>query len=128
MHDGYVLAGSARRACCTCGYTTAPYPSDTEARHALLWQHATDLPVCRLCDRRRWGTEPLSGRWSDLEILTVAPGDQILVCSTDTTTCRDQAAQRQLHLDRAAYGALGLTDYPAPTLRSIAGRDEASSS
>jgi hypothetical protein len=119
MHNGYLPATAKKnRACCSCGYTTGPYPTAEEARHALLGEHPTDPPVCRLCGAARWDTDPLSGRWVDLEILTVSPDDQILACCTDMKQCRDRAAQRQLHLDRAAYDELGLDNFPAPKLRS----------
>jgi hypothetical protein len=120
MRNGYLPAGSAKyRACCSCGYATTPRTSERRARQALLLDHPLTHPVCVLCDRYRPDADPDTGRLDDLEIFNDrGPDDQILVCKTDLQACRDAAAQRQLHLDRAAFEAFDL-DYTPPRPRSV---------
>jgi hypothetical protein len=106
---------------CSCGYTTTPRASETRALAALLDNHGWTPPICVTCGHdhqgypgRNW--EALRAR--DIQILTdPASGGTFLVCRDLPQACREGSAQRQLHLDRAAFDAFGL-ELP-PRLRVI---------
>jgi hypothetical protein len=103
---------------------TTPRVSENRARAALSADHPLDLPESALCGRQRPATDPDAGRLKDLKILTItgATVEQVLVCKTDLTACRDGAIQRQMHLDRAAFEGFGL-EPPIPRLRLIDDKD-----
>lgn len=112
-------AGGKVRACCTCGYRTSPRAGLVRARTALEVDHALSLPTCGLCGRTRSDRDEI-GRYTDVEILTDDQvGDHMIVCRHAPQTCRDLAARRQVHLDRAVLG----DTTPPPTLRVVRNRD-----
>jgi hypothetical protein len=91
---------------------------------ALLDDHGWTPPICVTCGPdhqgypgRNW--EALRAR--NVQILTdPATGGTFLVCRDLPQSCREGSAQRQLHLDRAAFDAFGL-ELP-PRLCVIEGR------
>lgn len=112
--SGTLTAGTKVRAVCTCGFRTTPRADQAHALTALLSEHGYTEPVCALC-----GADYRSHSWSqlctrDLQVLTdPATGDEFLACQGMPQSCRDGAARRQTHLDRAAADSLGI-ELPAP--------------
>lgn len=125
--DGYTSAGERWRAWCSCGWSTTPRVDQARARQALERQHGWSDAVCQLCRRERPGFDAV-GRFAHLRLYSweetgqrggLGP-EQWLACADDTRACHDLSAQRQLHLDKTAFDALGL-ELPDPRLRVIRG-------
>ncbi|MGW5384003.1 hypothetical protein [Nocardia sp. NPDC003963] len=120
---GYLPSGRRVRAVCSCGFATTPRASEARALAALLDDHGWTPPICATCGHDHQGYpgrdwEALRDR--DIQILTdPATGGTFLVCRDLPQSCREGSAQRQLHLDRAAFDAFGL-ELP-PRLRVIEG-------
>lgn len=117
---GFLPSGRRVRAACSCGYTTTPRTDEARALAALRAGHELSTPVCALCGHDYTGRTWRQLRDLDLRILTASPTEQVLACRDLPQSCLDGAAQRQLHLDRAALEGLGLP-VPAPRLRIIPG-------
>jgi hypothetical protein len=74
-----------------------------------------------LCGADYAGTDWLTLRSRYVQVLTdPVTGDEFLTCRDLPRSCRDGAAQRQLHLDRSAAEAFGLV-LPPPALRVVGG-------
>ncbi|GIF75660.1 hypothetical protein Asi02nite_51780 [Asanoa siamensis] len=118
---GFASSGARWRAVCSCGYTTTPRVDERRALAALHTEHELSAPVCGLCGHDYTGRSWRQLRDVDLRILASAPaGDQFLACRDLPQSCRDGAAQRQMHLDRAAREGFGLP-VPPPRLRVVPG-------
>lgn len=121
--DGFAPSGPRQRAVCSCGWSTSPRSSEERALATLESEHGHSWPVCALCGK---DYDDLSLTWQQLrdqlEILTDPDGKlgQVLVCRGMPSTCLDAAAQRQVHLDRAAFDDLGM-EAPRPRLRVVEG-------
>lgn len=119
---GSLPTGQRVRAVCSCGYRGNPRVDESRALEALLTQHGFSQPVCQLCGKDHHGHS-----WEDLcnryvQILTdPAIGYEFLVCRDMPKACRDGAAQRQVHLDRAAAEAFEI-EMRRPKLRIVGGR------
>lgn len=121
LMTGFAPSGRRVRAVCACGYATTPRIGEQRALDALQAEHGSSRPQCALCGRDYAGHSWQQLRDTDLRILTdPATGAQFLVCRELTQDCSDGAAQRQLHLDRAALESRGLP-VPAPRLRLLPG-------
>ncbi|MEU7802556.1 hypothetical protein AB0B10_25180 [Micromonospora arborensis] len=122
MHlvDGFLPIGGRVRATCSCGHTTTPRVDETRALAALRADHELSPPICALCGHDYTGRSWYQLRTVDLRILTDSTNGQFLACRDLPTSCLDGAAQRQMHLDRAAFEGFGLP-VPAPRLRVIPG-------
>ncbi|WP_033247439.1 hypothetical protein [Nocardia carnea] len=119
---GYLPAGRKVRAVCSCGQTTTPRVNEDRALAALLAEHGWTPPICALCgtDHQGYpGRDWDSLRLHDVEILVdPATGGTFLVCRGMPRSCRDGAAQKQLHLDRAVADGFGF-ELPRPRLRVV---------
>ena len=117
--DGFAPSGHRVRAACTCGEATTPRADEARALAALLAEHGITRPRCVLCGRDYDG---LSWRQiRDALVILHDPLDgEFVACRDMPQACRDGAAQRQVHLDRAAFDALGV-DKIRPTLRVLPG-------
>ena len=116
---GFAPSGRRVRAVCSCGEATTPRASMQRALAALLAEHGTTRPRCVLCGRDYEGLS-----WQQVRDALVVLEDRLdgefLACRDMPQSCRDGAAQRQVHLDRAAFDALGI-EKPAPMLRVLPG-------
>ncbi|MEV0732278.1 hypothetical protein [Polymorphospora sp. NPDC050346] len=118
---GLLGAGRRVRAACSCGHTTTARADDARAIAALRAEHELTAPVCVLCGHDYTGQSWQQLRDVVLRIFTTpTTGEQFLACRDMPQSCRDGAAQRQMHLDRAALEGLRLP-VPAPQLRVIPG-------
>ena len=119
LMDGFAPSDGRVRAVCTCGAATTPRASEALALAALRAEHGTSHPRCALCGR---DYEGLSWRQirDALAILEDRLDGEFLACRDMPKSCRDGAAQRQVHLDRAAFDALGVAK-PPPVLRAVKG-------
>jgi hypothetical protein len=119
--DGLAPSGRKVYAVCSCGFRTTPRVSEGRALAALVQTHPLTDPTCALCGAEHAGHGWLALRSRYVQILTdPATGDEFLTCRGLPRSCRDGAAQRQLHLDRAAADAFGLEPRP-PALRVVGG-------
>jgi hypothetical protein len=106
--DGLVPSGRKVCAVCTCGARTTPRVSEDRALAALVESHPLTEPTCVLCGADYAGTDWLTLRSRYVQVLTdPVTGDEFLTCRDLPRSCRDGAAQRQLHLDRSAAEAFG---------------------
>jgi hypothetical protein len=116
---GFAPSGRRVRAVCSCGEATTPRSSEARALAALLAEHGTTRAQCALCGRDYQGQS-----WQQIRDGLVVLDDRLdgefLACRDMPQSCRDGAAQRQVHLDRAAFDALGIPK-PAPVLRVLPG-------
>lgn len=94
---GFARSGRRARAVCTCGEATTPRASEARALTALRAEHGATRAQCALCGHDYEGLS-----WQRI---------------------RDGAAQRQVHLDRAAFDALGVAKPPAVLRVVKGGRD-----
>ena len=115
--DGYVPGGRGVRAVCSCGHATTPRADEQRALRALASEHGQTTPRCAVCDRDYEGRSWEQLR-DDLQILTDPDHGEFLACRGAPQACRDGAAQRQVHLDRAAFEQLG-AEPPRPRLRVV---------
>jgi len=120
LMNGFLPAGRRVRAVCSCGYRTTPHTDEFRAREALATEHGQSQPRCAVCGRDYEG-RPWQQILIDLQILTDPIDGEFLACRDAPPNCRDGAAQRQVHLDRAGFEQLG-AEPPRPRLRLI--RDE----
>lgn len=120
LMDGLAPSGRRVRAVCSCGHATTPRADEDRALAALTAEHELTRPQCALCGHDYTGRSWQQLARADLRILTDSTGDQFLVCRDMPRSCADGAAQRQVHLDRAAFEGFGLP-VPPPTLRVIPG-------
>jgi hypothetical protein len=113
-----IFGGGRRiRAACWCGWTTTPRVTKERALAAFRAAHPTDPLVCALCGRTRSEPDYL-GRPAALRVLDDGELPPILVCRDLDRACRDGAAQRQVHLDRAAFDAFD-AEPPRPRFRVV---------
>ena len=120
LPSGFAPSGARHRAVCTCGWSTSARAHQTLAMAALVDGHQVDEPVCRLCERHRGDDTDLLAWRRHLRVLSDSLDGEFLACDDDLRTYMDLAAQRQVHLDRAAFEGLGM-DVPAPQLRVLSG-------
>ena len=115
---GIVPAGQKVRAVCSCGHRGAPHADRDRAVEALLSRHGSNSPRCALCGRDHHGHhwDELRDRYLEI-LIDPGTGDEILVCRGMPQSCRDGAAQKQLHLDRKVADGFGL-ELP-PRLRVV---------
>ncbi|MEU1986146.1 hypothetical protein [Nocardia sp. NPDC019395] len=119
LPSGFTSSGEKVRACCTCGWRTTPRVSEARALSALLNTHGHNDPLCQLCRRDYSGLDWFEMLTHHVEILTEpASRKQFLVCRGLPKSCREGAAQNQVHLDRAAADLLDI-ELPRPTLRVV---------
>ncbi|MEH1124774.1 hypothetical protein [Micromonospora sp. CPCC 206061] len=119
--DGLVPSGGRVYAVCTCGARTTPRVSEDRALAALVEAHPLTEPKCALCGADHAGHDWLALRSRYVQVVAdPATGDQFLACRGMPRSCQDGAAQRQLHLDRAAAEAFGLEPRP-PAVRVVGG-------
>jgi hypothetical protein len=116
---GFAPSGHRVRAVCSCGEATTPRASQARALAALLAEHGTTRPRCALCGRDYEGLSWQRIR-DGLVVLDDRLDGEFLACRDMPRSCRDGAVQRQVHLDRAAFDALGIPK-PSPVLRVLPG-------
>lgn len=117
LPGGFLPSGARVRAVCLCGWVTTPRVDQARALAALLDGHGHDEPVCVLCGKD-YNDRPAQ-RWRDgLQVLDDPSGGQFVVCRGMPRACQEGAAQRQVHLDRAAFEAFG-AEPPRPRLRMV---------
>ena len=116
---GFAPSGKRVRAVCSCGEATTPRADQARALAALLAEHGTTRAQCALCGRDHDG-ESWQRIRDALTILDDPLDGEFLACRDMPRSCREGAAQRQVHLDRAAFDALGVAK-PPPALRVVKG-------
>ncbi|WP_280493239.1 hypothetical protein [Nocardia asiatica] len=94
--------------------------NEGRALQALLREHGHTPPVCALCGKDHSGHDWLTLRTRYVEILTDPVTGPSPVCRDMPKACRDAAAQKQMHLDRAVADGFGI-DMPRPPLRVVGG-------
>jgi hypothetical protein len=117
---GFAPSGRRVRAVCSCGEATTPRASQARALAALLAEQGTSRPRCTLCGRNYEGQPWQEIRDALVVVFDVGIDGEFLACRDMPQSCRDGAARRQVHLDRAAFDALGIPK-PAPVLRVLPG-------
>lgn len=123
LPNGFLPVGKRHRAVCTCGWMTTPRATEARALNALVSDHGWTVPICALCEKYHQGyvVRDWSALQREVEILDdPATGGTFLVCRDSPQSCRDRAAQKQLHLDRTAAAGFDL-EAPRPRLRVIEG-------
>ena len=116
---GFAPSGTRVRAVCSCGEATTPRADQARALAALRAEHGTTHPQCAVCGHDYEGQSWQRIR-DALVILDAGADGEFLACRDAPKSCLDGAAQRQVHLDRAAFDALGV-DKPPPVLRVLPG-------
>lgn len=116
---GFAPSGKRVRAVCSCGEATTPRADQARALAALLAEHGTTRPQCASCGHDYDGLSWQQIR-DALVVLDLGADGEFLACRGTPQRCREGAAQRQVHLDRAAFDGLGLTK-PPPALRVLKG-------